>query len=94
VRPRNGSRGRASPEMESEKFVVKRKERAARSAAQPTFSIAHTVRSRAQAGSDSGSGVVGSSVPGARTGSVKLAGRFGPRRYRRKGRYTRKAVGE
>jgi hypothetical protein len=66
---------RTSPKIESERFVVRRKERAARSAGQPAFSIACTVRSPARAGSVSGS-VIGSSGPGARVGSLEPAGGF------------------
>jgi len=75
-------------------FVVRRKERAARSAGQPAFSIARTVRSPARAGSVSGS-VVGSNGPGARTGSVEPAGGFWTTRVR-EGWYAvpREAVGE
>ena len=58
--------------MESERFVVRRKERAAISAGHPAFSIARTVHSPARAGSVSGS-VVGSRGSGARTGSVEPA---------------------
>jgi hypothetical protein len=66
------SASRTSPKMGSERFEVRRKEGAARSAGQP----ARTVCSPARAGSVSGS-VVGSSGPaGAPTGSVETAGGF------------------
>jgi len=59
---------RTSPNRGSERFVVRRKERAASSAGQLALTIAHTVCRPMQAGSDSGS-VDGSSGPGARMGS-------------------------
>ena len=58
---------RTSTKMRSERFVVRRKERAATSAGHLAFSIAHTVRGLARVGSVSGS-VVASRVSGARTG--------------------------
>jgi len=84
---------RTSPKIESERFVVSRKERTARSAAQPAFSITRTVRSMAQAGLVSGS-VVRSSVPGACRGSVELVAGFGLQGHCRKRRYNREAVEE
>jgi len=85
---------RTSPKIESERFAVRRKERTARSAAQPAFSIARTVRSMAQAGLVFGS-VVRSSVPGACTSLVELvAGLDRKGIVCRKGRYTREAVEE
>ena len=56
-------------------MVVRRKERAARSAIQQALTIARTVCGPTRAGSDSGS-VDESSGPGARTGSGDPAGDF------------------
>jgi hypothetical protein len=69
------SASRTSLKMGSERFKVRRKERAARCAGQSAFSIARTGRSPARAGLVSAS-VVGSSGPGARSGSVKTTGGF------------------
>jgi hypothetical protein len=70
--PAAGASVCSAPKMRSERFVVRRKERAAISAGYPAFNITRTVRSPARVGSVSGCVVVEGS--GVRTGLVEPTG--------------------